>query len=133
MARLTPPSPLLQVMAIATLEACFDNPQVFTGVVKIRKGMAARLILACEDMASVEAWFHHFVVRIKLRCPPADPSRQKLVAACDEVLKLTAAGARQRRAESRRNMMLALLLALAVAALMKYALYLEAPFAIMRR
>ncbi|CAE7902661.1 unnamed protein product, partial [Symbiodinium microadriaticum] len=33
-----------QVMAIATLAACFDNPLVFTGVVKIRKGLTARLI-----------------------------------------------------------------------------------------
>ena len=44
-----------QVMAIATLDACFDNPRVFTGVVKIRKGMAARLILACGSIAPVEA------------------------------------------------------------------------------
>jgi farnesyl-diphosphate farnesyltransferase len=120
-------------MAIATLEACFDNPQVFTGVVKIRKGMAARLILACDDMASVEAWFHHFVLRIKLRCPPADPSRQKIVAACDEVLALTAAGARQRRAESRRYILLAFLLALAFAALVKYAAYLVGPSGITGR
>ncbi|CAE7314440.1 FDFT1, partial [Symbiodinium microadriaticum] len=38
-----------QVMAIATLAACFDNPLVFTGVVKIRKGLTARLIVACCD------------------------------------------------------------------------------------
>jgi hypothetical protein len=34
-----------QVMAIATLYECFDNEEVFTGVVKIRKGTAARLIV----------------------------------------------------------------------------------------
>eukprot|EP00438_Fugacium_kawagutii_P002712 Skav222414 [mRNA] locus=scaffold2890:5994:12121:+ [translate_table: standard] len=38
-----------EVMAIATLVACFDNPLVFTGVVKIRKGLTARLIVACCD------------------------------------------------------------------------------------
>jgi farnesyl-diphosphate farnesyltransferase len=108
-------------MAIATLEACFDNPQVFTGVVKIRKGMAARLILACDDMSSVESWFHHFALMIKRRCPPADPSRQKILTACDEVLTLTAAGAKQKRDESRRFALLALLLALLLAALMQFA------------
>ena len=34
-------APLAKVMAIATLESCFDNPQVFTGVVKIRKGLVS--------------------------------------------------------------------------------------------
>ncbi|CAE8687494.1 unnamed protein product [Polarella glacialis] len=38
-----------QVMSIATLVECFDNPKVFTGVVKIRKGLTARLIVACCD------------------------------------------------------------------------------------
>jgi farnesyl-diphosphate farnesyltransferase len=33
-----------QVMAIATLDACFHNSKVFTGVVKIRKGMSCKLI-----------------------------------------------------------------------------------------
>ena len=34
-----------QVMAIATLSELYNNPKVFTGVVKIRKGMSAKLIL----------------------------------------------------------------------------------------
>merc|ERR1711988_1564504 len=34
-----------QVMAIATLNELYDNPKVFTGVVKIRKCQAAKLIL----------------------------------------------------------------------------------------
>jgi phytoene/squalene synthetase len=32
-----------QVMAIATLEELVSNPKVFTGVVKIRKGMAVKV------------------------------------------------------------------------------------------
>lgn len=35
-----------QVMAIATLEELASNPKVFTGVVKIRKGMAVKVCLA---------------------------------------------------------------------------------------
>jgi len=44
-----------QVMAIATLVECFDNPRVFTGVVKIRKGLAARLILVTVTPRSAHA------------------------------------------------------------------------------
>lgn len=35
---------ITQVMAIATLADLYNNPLVFTGVVKIRKGLAVRLI-----------------------------------------------------------------------------------------
>ena len=39
-------------MAIATLAECYHNPKVFTGVVKIRKGLAVRLLQDCggDDM-----------------------------------------------------------------------------------
>jgi len=81
-------------------------------VVKIRKGQAAQLILACNDMASVDAWFHHFATRIARATPPDDPSRAKILAACEQVLSLTAGGARKRRTGA--------LLAWAVAALVLF-------------
>lgn len=37
---------LPQIMAVATLAVCYNNPNVFTGVVKIRAGQAARLVLS---------------------------------------------------------------------------------------
>ena len=37
-------------MAIATLAACYDNPRVFTGVVKIRKGQAVALMMQSTNM-----------------------------------------------------------------------------------
>lgn len=47
-----------QVMAMATLVACFDNPHLFTGVVKIRKGLTVRLIIGTIDGPdSVHWWF----------------------------------------------------------------------------
>ena len=36
-------------MAIATLDKVFSNEDVFTGVVKIRKGLACKLILESND------------------------------------------------------------------------------------
>ena len=37
-------------MAIATLAACYNNPNVFTGVVKIRKGQAVALMMESNNM-----------------------------------------------------------------------------------
>ena len=37
-------------MAIATLAACYSNPNVFTGVVKIRKGQAVALMMESTNM-----------------------------------------------------------------------------------
>jgi len=51
-----------QVMAIATLAECYRNPKVFTGVVKIRKGLAVRLLGDCNagDIRKYRWWFAHF-------------------------------------------------------------------------
>ena len=54
-------------MAIATLESCYDNPQVFTGVVKIRKGMAARLIIDSANVGGVYYWFNNLTKQIVAR------------------------------------------------------------------
>ena len=42
-----------QVMAIATLALCYNNGEVFEGVVKIRKGLAVTLMLEATSMDSV--------------------------------------------------------------------------------
>jgi len=50
-----------QLLAMATLTECFDNPKVFTGVVKIRKGLTARLICACVGGPdAILFWFERF-------------------------------------------------------------------------
>ena len=54
-------------MAIGTLAECFNNPRVFTGVVKIRKGMAAAMIVDSSGVRGVHDWFHHFATRIEAR------------------------------------------------------------------
>lgn len=76
-------------MAIATLEQCFDNPHVFTGVVKIRKGMAARLLIDSRSLDGVHWWFHRLAVRLAARCPKDDPSREKIIAATEKIIKIT--------------------------------------------
>ena len=58
--------PLLscQVMAIATLERCYNNPAVFRGVVKIRKGEAVRMMMEATDLDSVKSILNHFTKQV---------------------------------------------------------------------
>ena len=67
-----------QVMAIATLAKLYNNEKVFQGVVKIRKGLSARLMLDVTDMASLRSWFASFAADIHARLRPNDPSTTKI-------------------------------------------------------
>ena len=80
-------------MAIATLEECFNNPKVFTGVVKIRKGLTARLLLDSASIDGVHVWFYRLAKQLAARGPVDDPSRKKIVAATDTIVRLTGASA----------------------------------------
>jgi farnesyl-diphosphate farnesyltransferase len=84
-----------QVMAIATLEKCYVNPDVFTGVVKIRKGTSCKLLLKTNTLAEVHATFYQFAGSIlkKAKANRAkgvmDPSYSRTVKACVAILDLT--------------------------------------------
>ena len=47
-------------MAIATLAMCYNNPNVFTGVVKIRKGQAVALMMESTNMTQFQAIMTQF-------------------------------------------------------------------------
>lgn len=51
-------------MAIATLERCYNNPNVFTGVVKIRKGETVRMMLNATKFENVKAIMKHFTLEV---------------------------------------------------------------------
>ncbi|XP_032881000.1 squalene synthase isoform X3 [Amblyraja radiata] len=63
-----------QVMAIATLAACYNNPQVFRGVVKIRKGQAVTLMLEATNMEAVKGMFRQYSGVIRQKVPSAGMS-----------------------------------------------------------
>jgi hypothetical protein len=84
----TPP-PCAQVMAIATLDKVYNNKDVFSGVVKVRKGLAVKMIMTCGTLPGIKSWFHQFATEIKRRTPPTDPSAARTLAICDKILKLT--------------------------------------------
>ncbi|XP_072263458.1 squalene synthase-like isoform X1 [Pyxicephalus adspersus] len=63
-----------QVMAIATLAACYNNQQVFKGVVKIRKGQAVTLMMDATNIQAVRAIMYQYVEEIYQKIPMTDPS-----------------------------------------------------------
>ncbi|XP_060686698.1 squalene synthase isoform X2 [Hemiscyllium ocellatum] len=63
-----------QVMAIATLAACYNNPQVFRGVVKIRKGQAVTLMLEATNMEAVKGMIRQYTHMIGQKVPGAGSS-----------------------------------------------------------
>ncbi|OQR85621.1 hypothetical protein ACHHYP_11637 [Achlya hypogyna] len=56
-----------QVMAVATLAKLYNNPKVFTGVVKIRKGTACFLMEHSTSMPKVRGMFSEYVHDIQAK------------------------------------------------------------------
>ena len=54
-----------QIMAIATLEKLYDNKDVFAKNVKIRKGLAAKMMLETTDMQDVKQYLKKFLLSIE--------------------------------------------------------------------
>ena len=66
-----------QVMAIATLAACYNNQQVFRGIVKIRKGQAVTLMMDATNMPAIKAIIYQYIEEIYHWIPNSDPSSSK--------------------------------------------------------
>ncbi|KAL2490667.1 Squalene synthase [Abeliophyllum distichum] len=56
-----------QIMAIGTLALCYNNVQVFRGVVKMRRGLTARVIHRTKTMSDVYGAFYDFSRMLKSR------------------------------------------------------------------
>jgi farnesyl-diphosphate farnesyltransferase len=78
-----------QVMAIATLAEVYNNYNVFTGVVKIRKGLAACMILDTDCTEGLHKWFHKMATTIQSRIPKTDPNAEKTKEICNKIISLT--------------------------------------------
>ncbi|XP_055339615.1 squalene synthase-like [Paramacrobiotus metropolitanus] len=63
-----------QVMAIATLERCYNNPQVFEGKVKILRGGTAMIVQNCTDMATTKDLLRIYALKIVARMECAGSS-----------------------------------------------------------
>jgi farnesyl-diphosphate farnesyltransferase len=66
-----------QVMAIGTLAQCYNNGGVFEGVVKLRRGYTARLMMETNTYEDLVRTFLHFAGEIGASVrPKSDPSAQ---------------------------------------------------------
>nr|ACX42423.1 squalene synthase [Bupleurum chinense] len=63
-----------QIMAIGTLSLCFNNIQVFRGVVKMRRGLTAKIIDRTKTMSDVYGAFFDFSCLLKAKVDHDDPS-----------------------------------------------------------
>lgn len=96
-----------QVMAIATLDKLYNNPDVFTGVVKIRKGLSCQLILKSNNMAELKETFYEFATSIlhkarrvasKADALVIDPKMlDRTIQVCETIRTLTADAAKRRQ------------------------------------
>jgi farnesyl-diphosphate farnesyltransferase len=63
-----------QVMAMATLAKIYNNPDVFTEVVKIRKGLAAKMMVETNNMDVVNKVMNKYVEQIRKKLNVDDPN-----------------------------------------------------------
>lgn len=76
---------------MATLAEVYNNHGVFTGVVKIRRGLSARIATECKTMASTVAWISRFAGELALKVQPSkDPNAQRTLEAIERVEDLCA-------------------------------------------
>jgi farnesyl-diphosphate farnesyltransferase len=75
-----------QVMAIATLAKIYNNPDVYREVVKIRKGIAALLMLHTTDMESVHKVMEKFANDILKKLDRDDPQYDLTMERCHTII-----------------------------------------------
>ncbi|URD85472.1 squalene [Musa troglodytarum] len=63
-----------QIMAIGTLALCYNNVEVFRGVVKMRRGLTAKIIDQTNSMSDVYGAFYEFSSLIKSKIDGNDPN-----------------------------------------------------------
>ncbi|ORY86164.1 isoprenoid synthase domain-containing protein [Protomyces lactucae-debilis] len=74
-----------QVMAIATMDLVFRNPQVFERNVKIRKGKACRLIMQATNLKEVADIFVEHARSIHAKNKPEDPNFLRISELCGRI------------------------------------------------
>lgn len=78
-----------QIMAIITLALCYDNVEVFKGVVKMRRGLTARVLVNTHDMNHVLEHFHTWANVIGTKALAAntrgDPTAEDVMAEVEAI------------------------------------------------
>lgn len=76
-----------QVMAIGTLAMCYNNIGVFRGVVKMRRGLTAKVIDRTKTMADVYGAFFDFASMLESKVDKNDPNATKTSSRLEAIQK----------------------------------------------
>nr|ARE29881.1 squalene synthase [Trichosanthes truncata]ARE29882.1 squalene synthase [Trichosanthes truncata] len=76
-----------QIMAIGTLALCYNNVEVFRGVVKMRRGLTAKIIDRTKTIADVYGAFFDFSVMLKAKVNGSDPNAAKTLSRIEAIQK----------------------------------------------
>ncbi len=76
-----------QIMAIATLAKVYNNPAVFTGNVKIRKGMAAKIMVYTKGVDFTLNEIRRHLESIRAMASPADETYAEVIQAVNHALE----------------------------------------------
>ncbi|KAL6545987.1 squalene synthetase-like protein [Orobanche gracilis] len=77
-----------QIMAIGTLAMCYNNIEVFRGVVKLRRGLTAKIIDKTRTISDVYGAFYDFSRMLKSKVHDDDPNARKTKDNLEVVLKI---------------------------------------------
>ncbi|XP_047939211.1 squalene synthase 1-like [Salvia hispanica] len=77
-----------QIMAIGTLALCYNNIEVFRGVVKMRRGLTAKIIDRTKTMSDVYGAFYDFSRMLKFKVDNNDPNAGTTNDRLDTILKI---------------------------------------------
>nr|BAC56854.1 squalene synthase [Lotus japonicus] len=69
-----------QIMAIGTLAICYNNVEVFRGVVKMRRGLTAKVIDRTKTIADVYGAFFDFASMLESKVDKNDPNATKTLS-----------------------------------------------------
>lgn len=76
-----------QIMAIGTLALCYNNIEVFRGVVKLRRGLTAKIFDRTNSMSDVYGAFYDFSCMLKSKVDKNDPNATKTLSRLEAVQK----------------------------------------------
>ncbi|KAL7002645.1 squalene synthetase-like protein [Sarracenia purpurea var. burkii] len=74
-----------QIMAIGTLALCYNNVEVFRGVVKMRRGLTAKVIDRTKTMSDVYSDFFDFSCILKSKVNKNDPNAAKTLSRLEAI------------------------------------------------
>jgi farnesyl-diphosphate farnesyltransferase len=78
-----------QVMAIATLALCFNNPAIFHHHIKLSRGTTARLFLQSTNIHNVKALFAEFANAISQKIHAHEPQYMEVQLAVEKIKVLS--------------------------------------------